>query len=604
MTSEESTGRKPLRLWPGVVIVAMQWLIRFGAPFVVPESGFIGVMAGLAGGLAVVVWWAFFSRASRFERWAGMALLIGGLLATPYILHRSIATGMRGMMFAIYAIPILSLAFIIWAAASRSLSEGLRRATMVATILLVCGAWTLLRIDGITGDGAAQFAWRWSQTHEDRFLARVRHEPTAPTSSPVTEKPSEERLPASKGPLSIPTSGPSPLAVHPKEPSVDWNGFRGPNRDGIVRGVRIRTDWSASPPVELWRRPIGPGWSSFAVQGDTLFTQEQHGEEEIVASYRLADGRLVWTHRDTARFWESHGGAGPRGTPALSNGRVYTFGATGLVNALDANDGSVVWSRNAATDTNTKVPGWGFASSPLVVDDVVIVAVSSKLAAYDRAKGDVRWLGQPSGGSFSSPHLLTIDGVPQVLLMSAAGATSFGPADGKVLWQHAWPGSTIIQPAAIGDGDILISTTDAAGGLGMRRLKVTRGSNGWTVEERWTSAGLKPYFNDFVVHDGHAFGFDGRILSCIDLVDGKRKWKGGRYGNGQLVLLPEQDLLLVLSEEGELALVKATSDNFAEVARFPAIEGKTWNHPVLIGDTVLARNGEQMAAFRLSLADR
>ncbi len=138
----------------------------------------------------------------------------------------------------------------------------------------------------------------------------------------------------------------------------------------------------------------------------------------------------------------------------------------------------------------------------------------------------------------------------------------------------------------------------------MRRLKVTRGSNGWTVEERWTSAGLKPYFNDFVVHDGHAFGFDGRILSCIDLVDGKRKWKGGRYGNGQLVLLPEQDLLLVLSEEGELALVKATSDNFAEVARFPAIEGKTWNHPVLIGDTVLARNGEQMAAFRLSLADR
>jgi len=182
--------------------------------------------------------------------------------------------------------------------------------------------------------------------------------------------------------------------------------------------------------------------------------------------------------------------------------------------------------------------------------------------------------------------------------------TSVAPADGTVLWKHSWPGFALLQPALTADGGVLIATASAAGGIGTRRLAVAHAPGGWRVEERWTSAGLKSYFNDFVVHHGHAYGFDGSILACIDLEDGKRQWKGGRYGNGQLVLLPEQDLLLVLSEQGELALVKATPDQFTEVARFPAIEGKTWNHPVLAGDVLLVRNGEEMAAFRLSLAGR
>jgi outer membrane protein assembly factor BamB len=481
---------------------------------------------------------------------------------------------MMGMVFPIYAIPILSLAFVVWAVATQRLSDGLRRATMVATILLACGVWTLLRTNGITGDAASDFAWRWAETAEERLLAHANDKRAA-----------------------IP---PVPAAV---TTAADWPGFRGPHRDGVVSGVRIETDWSRWPPVELWRRPIGPGWSSFAVRGGLLYTQEQRGSDEVVACYSLTNGEPVWTHRDAARFWESNAGAGPRATPTLGNGRVYTFGATGILNALDAGSGAAVWSRNAASDTGTTVPEWGFASSPLVVGDMVIVAVAGKLAAHDLATGKPRWFGPDGGAGYSSPHLWTIDGVAQILLMSGRGATSVAPADGTLLWEYPWPADVrIVQPALTSDGDVLMSAVSAGGGAGIRRIAVAHGPGRWTVEERWTSAGLKPYFNDFIVHNGYAFGFDGSILACIDLKDGMRKWKGGRYGHGQLLLLSDQDLLLVLSEEGELALVAATPDQFTELARFPAIEGKTWNHPALAGDVLLVRNGQEMAAFRLSLA--
>jgi len=505
-------------------------------------------------------------------------------------------------LFYLYAIPLLCLAFVAWAVATRSLSDGLRRATMVVTILLACGVFALLRTNGFNGNAVSDFAWRWAPTAEER-LVHASDRPSAVPSVPAEVKTPE--------PVAIPAApaAAKATAAHELVPAIaktgaDWPGFRGPNRNGVVSksgGVRIETDWTASPPVQMWRRPIGPGWSSFAVRGDLLYTQEQRGSDEVVACYNLTTGQPVWQHHDTARFWESNAGAGPRATPSVSNGRVYTFGATGIVNALDARDGAVVWSRNAASDTGAKVPEWGFASSPLVVDDKVIVAASGKLAAYDLATGPPRWFGPDGGVSYSSPLLLTIDGVAQVLLLSDTGAASLAVADGTVLWKHPWPGYPIVQPALTADGDVLISVSEKSG---TRRLAVAHGPGGWTVEEHWTSLGLKPYFNDFVVHNGHAFGFDGGILACIDLKDGKRTWKGGRYGHGQLVLLPDQDLLLVLSEEGELALVAAAPDQFKELARFPAIEGKTWNHPVLVGDVLLVRNGQEMAAFRLSLARR
>jgi outer membrane protein assembly factor BamB len=368
--------------------------------------------------------------------------------------------------------------------------------------------------------------------------------------------------------------------------------------------VRIETDWATSAPVQVWRKPIGPAWSSFAVHGNYIYTQEQRGEHEIVSCYDLATGAPVWRHRDTARFWESNAGAGPRATPTLGDGRVYTLGATGIVNALDAGTGAVVWSRNAQSDTGAELPGWAFAGSPLVVGEMVVVATAGRLAAYDSADGKLRWTANSGGSGYSSPQLEIIDGVPQVLLLNTHGAIGVSPPDGKELWKHEWNGDAIVQPAVIDGRDVLIGSGSGGAEVGMRRISIAPASAGWSVQERWTSTGLKPYFNDFVVHKGHAYGFDGSILSCIDLADGKRKWKGGRYGQGQMVLLSDQDLLLLVGEEGELALVRAAPDQFTELARIPGIEGKTWNHPVLIGDMLLVRNSEVMAAFRLKLANR
>jgi outer membrane protein assembly factor BamB len=608
---EELTSRKPLRVWPGVIAVALQWLIGFGVLFVAPEA-FMFVMIGvLACSLAVLVWWLFFSRAPWVERLGAIALMVVLVAATKRVVHPSIAGGMMGMMLPIFSIPVLSLALVVAVAAARRLSGGLRRVAIVSAILLACAAFTLIRTGGMSGEGAQDFHWRWTPTPEQLLLAQAANEPEPPApaavAAPDTRPPA---MTADQPPA--PTSSPA-AAKTPEEigagpvaanTAAGWPGFRGPGRDGVIRGVQIDTDWSRSKPVELWRKPVGPGWSSFAVHGRLIYTQEQRGADEVVSCYDLSTGAPVWRHKDAVRFYESNAGAGPRATPTFSNGRVYTFGATGLLNALDARNGSVVWSRNAASDTNTKIPDWGFASSPIVVGDKVIVATEGTLAAYDAGAGRQRWQGPAGRGGYSSPHLATIDSVAQILLLNGDGAIGVDPSDGKLLWKHEWKSDGIVQPSVVAGADVLIGSGSGLGAVGLRRVAVARGPGGWAVEERWTSNGLKPYFNDFVVHKGHAFGFDGSMLACIDLKDGKRKWKGGRYGHGQIVLLPDQDLLLGLSEEGELVLVRATPDQFTELARFPAIEGKTWNHPALVGDLLLVRNSEQMAAFRLPIAGR
>ncbi|MCB1035232.1 MAG: PQQ-like beta-propeller repeat protein, partial [Acidobacteria bacterium] len=565
--------------WPGVVIVLLQWIVTYGSGLVAPGTFLqifslgLGPLVGLA---ALLAWWFFASRAPRSERWWVVGAFVAGLVLMFVLAHPTMPLALVS-----YAMPILCAAFILVTLLLRNAPSPVRRLALVAVVFVACGFWVLLRSEGLDGDMGAQLAWRWQKTTEEELLdagllAQVRDaEPRAAGLAAGGEN---------------------------LDPAAPWPGFRGPARDGVVHGTALATDWSASPPEELWRRPVGPGWGSFALAGGLLFTQEQQGEDEVVVAYRADSGEPVWLHQDVARFMEAMGGPGPRATPTYDQGRIYSLGATGLLNAFEAATGRLLWSRNLAEDSGSPVPEWGFSSSPLILDGRVIVvadgAAGKEIQAYDAENGAPSWSAAAGPFTYTSPHLAQLQGEPQVLVVTAGGITSVRP-DGSPLWQHSWPltrGARVVQPAFTADGDVLLGT---GFGVGLQRFSVRREGASWETQERWTSQGLKPYYNDLVVHRDHVYGFDGRILACLSLADGSRAWKGGRYGNGQVLLLADQDLLLVLSDRGDVALVKAEPTGFEELATFPALEGKTWNHPVLADDVLYVRNSQEMAAFRL-----
>lgn len=565
---------QPLRVWPALLILALQWILVHVVGWVAPASiphFFSAMGGGVLGLLLMILWWLFWSRADRSERWGTLGISILLLLVTLLLVD-----GSARHALILFGTPIFCAAFVAGALTSRRLRPTRRRGRILAFVLLVCFGWMLVRSEGVDGDMDVSYAWRWSPTPEQQLLA------------------SEVDL----------GSGGSALA--PIDVAA-WPNFRGIDRNNEIEALSIQTDWENDPPVELWRRAVGPGWSSFAVVGDRLYTQEQLGEQELVRCYDANSGDPIWTHADNARFWEVLAGAGPRATPTYADGQIFTLGATGILNALDAGSGDLLWSRNAAEDCAAPTPDWGFASSPLVTDGLVILhtggADGRAVVAYDQATGEPRWFADAGALSYSAPHPAMIQGVRQIVMLTGDGASGIAIEDGETLWKHDWPmsgGARIVQPLIHGEGTIFVGT---GFGMGVRRLEVTRGTEGWQVDEGWTSTGLKPYYNDFIEYRGVLYGFDGRILAAVDIEDGERLWKGGRFGNGQLLLLQEQGLLLVLSDRGEVALVRASPEAFEELGRFKAISGKTWNHPVIADGRLFVRNGEEMAAFRLKIQD-
>ena len=380
-----------------------------------------------------------------------------------------------------------------------------------------------------------------------------------------------------------------------------WTDFRGPARDGRYTQSRIQTDWPADGLTPLWHQPIGGGYASFTMANGRAFTIEQRRDQEVVTAYDIATGRELWNHSWTAHFQESMGGPGPRATPTWHDGRVYALGATGALWSLDAATGGVIWERDILDDSQARNLAWAMSSSPLVVDDRLIVQPGGpngwSVVAYDLDTAEVVWHALDDGQSYTSPMDVTLAGQRQVLIVTATRVAGLGVDDGRLLWEHPWSPSTvpnIAQPILVGDNQLFLS---ASYGYGATLIELIPRDGGITVEEVWRNIRMKNRFSSSVLHEGYIYGLDESILACIDASTGELQWKGGRYGYGQLLLAG--DHLVVLTEDGELVLVYATPDGHDEVASTAAIDGKTWNVPALDDGRLLVRNAREMAAFDL-----
>lgn len=571
------------RLWFPTAILVAYWLFiaainRLDLAISEVFLSTMGVSALYS--LLFLIWWLAASGVSVRERMAGLTLLMLGLIVAGFLVDPSV--GPIGIVM--IGLPMIASAWTLWAWIARRRATGPRLAGIAAAIALPLAANAVVRVDGVDGDNHAAVAWRWARTAEDEYLSARK------------EKGEGERAPDAIAAASIDGAS-EPLAAAPG----DWLEFRGPNRQGELHGVQIATDWENRPPREVWRRRIGPAWSSILIVGSRLYTQEQRGEEEVTVCLDAGTGEELWSYADQARFSDGQAGAGPRGTPTFSDGRIFALGATGILNCLDARTGQKLWRREMAADAKAPLPMWGFSSSPLVVGGVVIVYAGGPegkgMLAYRESDGEPAWSVETGPVSYSSPQAAEVDGQKQVWILSDSGLTAVDPASGKLIWQHPAAGGAwrVVQPRQLDASTLLIGSED----LGLVRLGLQHEGDAWSAEQQWKSRAIRPAYNDFVVSDGHVYGFDESIFCCVDIATGKRRWKSGRYGHGQVLLIVDQKLLLVLTEAGEVVLLNANSEKHEELAKFKAIEGKTWNHPTIAQGRLYVRNDLEIAAFDL-----
>jgi len=567
------------RWWPCLILGAAYWIVFLPAKFLADsyDSDLIDFPSHLISlivvSLSFMTAWLGFSRRSWGERLSGLGTFLGTAVVASQLAESKMKLGL-----VLHALPTALLLWGVWGFATRrqpSLTH--RRVTLAMTMLVTAAYFCLLRFDGIDGATRSSLSWRWTPTAEQRFLESLNSPPKSET---IAEETLELTLQAG-----------------------DWPGFRGPQRDSVVRGVRFETDWSRQAPKVVWQQAIGPGLSSFAVVSDRLFTQEQRGDDECVTCYDAATGAEIWCHRNATRHTDPISGAGPRGTPQFAASRLFAQGANGDLLCLDAATGKELWKANIQSDSQAELPKCGFSGSPLVMGGVVVTipggAGSGSVVAYRESNGLVAWKAGQGISGYASPHPAKLLGQQQVITLTDEGALSLDAGTGHVLWNLHWTSNSeppITQPLVVDSSKVVIP---AGQDLKTRLVEVKCDADKWSVTELWTSNEFRPYFNDYVLHAGHAFGFDGAIFCCVDLATGKRRWKKGRYGRGQVLLLAEQALLLVTSETGVVVLLEANPLAHAELSQFSALDGRTWNHPAIVRDQLFIRNGERLACIKL-----
>jgi outer membrane protein assembly factor BamB len=466
-----------------------------------------------------------------------------------------------------------------------------RRLVFVGSLLVIVGFFATFRYREVTGSMVPSFDLRWSPSNSDRELSRL--EGIA----------ADERV-------DLVSSTPH-----------DFPQFLGPDRSGWISGPQLARDWAGSPPKLLWKQPLGAGWSAFAAVNGYAVTMEQRGPLEWVTCYEVATGKPVWGHSIEARHENALGGIGPRGTPTIHQGRVYALGATGVLRCLDGASGKLLWSDDLRKRyglsllEDEALVMWGRAASPLIVDQLVVVpgggpaGKAKNLVAFDATSGSLIWEsenkkndGSTDQISYASPSLATLASRRQIIIVNESTSSGHDPATGERLWSQSRPGhsngdANSSQAVAIGNNQVLLSK-GYGGGAELIELSAAGDSAPIAVTSVWkVPRVLSTKFTNVVIHQGHAFGLSEGILECVELTSGQRKWKSGRYEHGQI--LGVGDLLLVLSEEGDLHLLEANPTKFMHLGSIQALAGKTWNNLCLTGNRLLIRNAREAACYEL-----
>ena len=505
-------------------------------------------------------------------------------------------------MSVLFVWPAAIFALTIWWVFFSGWSMLVRLGTTVTVIAVIASALFVFRLEW-DGDMVPRRAVLRSKPTGEEISRQYLKQQASVAATKTQEAPNATRV--------------NEIPVLLAESDGDWPGFRGPHRDGIVRGSSIRRNWEKSPPREVWRHPIGRAWSSFAVVDHFAFTQEQRDENECVVAYDIETGKELWSHSDKTllSIVDSNGGPGPHATPQFDSGKLYSLGGTGVLNCLEASTGQTLWTRNILDDAGDgKVPAtnvqWGLSGSPLVVDNLVVVipggtAIEGKpaydkgVAAYDKNTGDPVWAVGKHLAGYSSPRVEIIGDTRQLLIATGNGLSGHSLQTGEELWffrHENAPNVNSSMPWRLDDQSVLFGT---GYGIGTVRLDIKVEGSEWSVSKRWYSNRFRPKFNDFVVRDGCIYGLDDGTLTCVDVDNGAIKWKSGRYGYGQFLLV--DDVLLMISEDGDLLLIPATPTKPEVQARMKVLEsGFCWNHPTLVRGKLLLRNAVEAVCFDVS----
>ena len=515
-------------------------------------------------------------------RWKSVVfVLISGLAGIVAIVEFAPDRTFRVMYLYNFVATWAVIACIWWlgfSGVSRSMRFGTALAAALVATAAIAGSVRRIVFDGAM---APRFEWRWQPSADAEREKWFRQQRQAETDV---------------------------LADEPhRVTSEDWSRYCGTDGSRTVDEPLSVRNWQQHPPKQLWRHPVGEGWSSFAVVGSRAFTQEQRGPLECVVCYRSDSGVEIWAHTDETRYETAMGGIGPRATPTVTDSAVFALGATGIFNCMDPVTGTILWQRNICEDAESSMPEWGFCGSPLLVDNTVVIdaggSSNKAVIAYDQSTGDIVWAAENHRAGYSSPRLEIIDGQHILLVFHGDGLLAIDPTDGSRLWQYPFTNMYHVnaaQPLLIGDHVIVSNGYDG----GCVALETGRITNGCPAEVWPPNRRLKLKFNEAVVQDGFVYGLDDGILCCIDAASGERRWKGGRYRFGQVLLW--DGVLLVQSENGHTALVEATPDAYREITRFPGLSRlrgggpvKVWNVPVVNRSRLYIRSAEEAACFEL-----